>query len=60
MVGDTDVDILTGKNAKTKTVGVTYGFHGKRIVESNPDYVIDDIAEIIPIILVQLKTLAES
>lgn len=51
MVGDTDVDILAGKNAKTKTIGVTYGFHGKRIVKSNPDYVIDDIAEIIPIIL---------
>ncbi len=51
MVGDTDVDILAGKNAKTKTIGVTYGFHGKRILKSNPDYVIDDIAEIIPIIL---------
>ncbi|MEK7450986.1 MAG: HAD-IA family hydrolase [Patescibacteria group bacterium] len=51
MVGDTDADILAGKNAKTKTIGVTYGFHGKRIVESNPDYVVDDIAEIIPIIL---------
>lgn len=60
MVGDTDVDILAGKNAKTKTIGVTYGFHGKRIVESNPDYVIDDIADIIPIILVQLRLLAES
>lgn len=60
MVGDTNVDVLAGKNAKTKTIGVTYGFHGKRIVESNPDYVIDDIVEIIPIILVQLKTLAES
>ncbi len=55
MVGDTDVDILAGKNAKTKTIGVTYGFHGKRIVKSNPDYVIDDITKIIPIILAQIK-----
>ena len=60
MVGDTDVDILAGKNARTKTIGVTYGFHGKRIIESNPDYVVDDISEIIPIILVQLRMLAES
>lgn len=60
MVGDTDVDVLAGKNAKTKTIGVTYGFHGKRIKESNPDYVVDDIAEIIPIILVQLRMITKS
>jgi pyrophosphatase PpaX len=30
MVGDTDADVLAGKNAKTKTVGVTYGFQGKK------------------------------
>ncbi|HZD59560.1 MAG TPA: HAD-IA family hydrolase [Anaerolineae bacterium] len=51
MVGDTDVDILAGKNAGTTTIGVTYGFHGQRIIESNPDYTIDDIAEIVPLVL---------
>jgi len=54
MIGDTDVDILAGKNAGTVTVGVTYGFHGRRIIESDPDHVVDDIAEIIPLVLPSL------
>jgi pyrophosphatase PpaX len=51
MAGDSDADILAGKNAGTSTVGVTYGFHGMRIVESNPDFLIDSISEIIPLVL---------
>ncbi len=47
MVGDTENDILAGKNAKVKTVGVTYGFGGKGISESYPDYVIDNIKELL-------------
>jgi len=47
MVGDSPVDILAGKNAGTKTVGVTYGFHGPQIAELGPDYVIDDIGDIL-------------
>ncbi|MDP4011278.1 MAG: HAD-IA family hydrolase [Candidatus Roizmanbacteria bacterium] len=50
MVGDSPVDVMAGKNAGTKTIGVTYGFHGDRIVESDPDHVIDDIGEIIDLI----------
>lgn len=51
MTGDSDVDIFAGKNAGTATVGVTYGFHGKRIADCNPDYIIDSIEEIVPVIL---------
>ncbi|MDI6716724.1 MAG: HAD-IA family hydrolase [Actinomycetota bacterium] len=51
MVGDTDVDILAGKNAGTITVGATYGFRGMQIKDSDPDFIIDDIKEIIPLIL---------
>ena len=47
MVGDSDVDIIAGRNAGVATVGVSYGFHGKDIAKSDPDYVIDDIREII-------------
>lgn len=43
MVGDTNVDILAGKNAGTLTVGVTYGFQGAYIVDSQPHIVIHDI-----------------
>lgn len=51
MIGDTDYDVLAGKNAQTLTIGVTYGFHGVKVAESKPDYLVDDIAEILPIIL---------
>lgn len=43
MVGDTDQDILAGKNAQVKTVGVTYGFLGPEIRKYNPDFIIDKI-----------------
>lgn len=50
MVGDTDQDILAGKNAGVKTVGVTYGFLGPEIRKYNPDYLIDGIEELLEII----------
>lgn len=46
MIGDTENDILAGKNAKVKTIGVTYGWLGKDITIHNPDYVINDIEEV--------------
>lgn len=46
MVGDTDHDILAGKNARVKTVGVTYGFSGKSIKEAKPDYIVDNLVEL--------------
>ena len=51
MIGDTEFDILAGKSAGTRTVGVTYGFQGEGIRRSNPDYVIDDIREVVRLIL---------
>jgi len=51
MIGDTEADILAGKKAKVMTIGVSYGFHGSHIAGSKPDYIIDDIADIIPILL---------
>lgn len=50
MVGDTEKDILAGKNAKVKTVGVTYGWLGKDIAQTNPDFMIDNIDELLRII----------
>lgn len=51
MIGDTDGDIYAGKNAGTRTIGVTFGFRGEKIAEDKPDFVVHDIAEIIPICL---------
>lgn len=50
MVGDTEVDVLAGKNAGVKTVGVTYGFHGARVADAKPDFLIDDISQLIGIV----------
>lgn len=50
MVGDLEVDILAGKSAKVKTIGVTYGFLGPEIKKHNPDFVIDDIEELLKIL----------
>lgn len=50
LVGDTETDILTGKNAQVKTVGATYGFLGKDIAKFNPDFVIDDIEKLLEIL----------
>ena len=50
MVGDTDADIQAGKNAGIKTVGVTYGWMGEDIKKSKPDFVIDNIEELLKIV----------
>lgn len=41
-IGDSDVDILTAKNAKIKSIGVAWGFRGREELEKNQaDYVVD-------------------
>lgn len=41
-VGDSGVDIRTGKNAGVRTVGVTYGFRPmEEIMENEPDILVD-------------------
>lgn len=48
MVGDTELDILCGKNAGAKTCAVSYGYRNTdEIKKLNPDYLIDDLSEII-------------
>ncbi|MBI2599516.1 HAD-IIIA family hydrolase [Candidatus Daviesbacteria bacterium] len=50
MVGDTDADILAGKNAGVKTIGVTYGFIGKDIKKFKPDFIIDNMKELMQVL----------
>lgn len=51
MVGDTELDILCGKSAGAKTCAVSYGYRKVRELKNyNPDYMIDDLKEIIKII----------
>jgi pyrophosphatase PpaX len=49
MVGDPDADILAGRAAGVRTVGVSYGFHGAAIAAHAPDIVIDALVELLPI-----------
>ncbi len=47
MVGDSLVDIETGKRAGVKTCGVTYGHAGRASLETvQPDWIIDDLSEL--------------
>ncbi len=50
-VGDSGVDIRTGKNANVRTIGVTYGFRSRKEVEENePDAIIDSPIELMDIL----------
>ncbi len=47
MIGDSLVDIETGKRAGVRTCGVTYGHAGRESLEtSQPDWIIDDLMEL--------------
>lgn len=46
-IGDSEVDIRTGKNAGVKTVAVTWGFRDKKDLKfEEPDYLVDSIEEL--------------
>ncbi|MBT8383779.1 MAG: HAD family hydrolase [Ignavibacteria bacterium] len=48
MVGDTDLDIQCGKNAKAKTCGVLYGYRTKEQIEKEkPDFIISNLGELL-------------
>jgi phosphoglycolate phosphatase len=46
MIGDSAVDVLTGRNAGVTTCGVTYGYATETFNASPPDYIIDEFAEL--------------
>ncbi len=46
IVGDSDVDIQTGRNAGTWTCAVTYGLGAHTLAQSSPDLVVDDLRKL--------------
>lgn len=51
-IGDSDVDIKTGKNAGLKTIGVTWGFRSRDSLEAEkPDFIADTAEEMLKHIL---------
>ena len=51
IVGDTEMDILCGKNAGAKTCGVTYGYRTREdLAKLNPNYLIDSIEDVLQLL----------
>ena len=46
MVGDSSVDVKTGRNAGVRTCGVTYGYAPESFRADPPDHVIDTFSEL--------------
>jgi phosphoglycolate phosphatase len=47
MVGDSAVDVQTARNAGTRACGVRWGFQPETFVASPPDFLIDDMRELV-------------
>jgi phosphoglycolate phosphatase-like HAD superfamily hydrolase len=46
MVGDSSIDVLTGRGAAAVTVGVTYGFDPESLAAEPPDAVLHALADL--------------
>jgi phosphoglycolate phosphatase len=46
MVGDSDTDVLTGRNAGVWTCGVTYGFAPQGLKAAGPDLLLDNLRDL--------------
>ena len=46
MIGDSSIDVITGRNAGVWTCGVTYGFAPHTLCEAPPDVVVDKPQEL--------------
>ena len=52
IVGDSDTDVLTGRNAGVWTCGVTYGLAPQTLETSPPDFLLRDLRELPPLLAV--------
>lgn len=51
MVGDSTVDIQTAKNAGCASCGVTFGFQPESLNHPSPDFLVDSMEDLLPILL---------
>lgn len=52
MVGDSAVDIMTARNAQVRACGVSWGFQPETFAAAPPDFVIDDLSELVGMIVI--------
>ena len=50
MVGDSATDLLTARNAGVRAVGVTYGISPETLKQAPPDFLIDSMTQLPPIL----------
>jgi phosphoglycolate phosphatase len=50
MIGDSEVDVQTARNANTWACGVTYGLGSERLVQHPPDVLLDSLEELPPLL----------
>jgi phosphoglycolate phosphatase len=50
MIGDSAVDVLTGRNAGVKTCGVSWGYATESFERTPPDVLIDRFEELEPLV----------
>lgn len=48
MIGDSSVDIMTARNAKVRSLGLTYGLQPESLKEVPPDLLLDRMEDLIP------------
>jgi phosphoglycolate phosphatase len=51
MVGDSGIDVQTGRAASVPTVGVTYGFDPESLAKDPPDLLLDDLRQLPPLLV---------
>jgi phosphoglycolate phosphatase len=50
IVGDSDTDVFTGRNAGIWTCGVTYGFGAHTLETVPPDLILNDLRDLLPLL----------
>ncbi len=50
MVGDSGIDVETGRRAGVRTVGVTYGFAPASLLTVPPDVLLGDLRDLLPLV----------
>ncbi len=51
MVGDSAVDVMTARNALVRACGVSWGFQPETFADAPPDFVIDDMSELVGMVI---------